>query len=329
MHTTLIPAEQYINRLVDSINAAEKRVVMISLIFVEDETTRPIVEALIEAAERGVDVEICADFSTYSYKGGHGKPQTIFSPNVQELNRLAKKLRRHKIHFHWLTKNGWFMFSGRTHSKWAVADNCVLSFGGINIYEDAVSHADYMIQINDPALADYLCEEQNRIERTDQRGHAYRSHSFSHELGEVLIDGGLPFDSVIYRSAATLVKNAASVIFVSQYCPTGKLARYIKKSHNSHVYFNDSSDESIDILTRILIKTSQKVTHLDNDYQRSRYIHAKFIIATMPDGSQKAITGSHNFSYAGVAFGTKEIALLTSDKTIIKNLSAFHHEFIS
>ena len=59
------------------------------------------------------------------------------------------------------------------------------------------------------------------------------------------------------------------------------------------------------------------------------YLHAKFIIFTMKDGSKVAITGSHNFAYTGVLFGTREIALETNDPSIISQLESFYKKYIA
>jgi cardiolipin synthase len=44
----------------------------------------------------------------------------------------------------------------------------------------------------------------------------------------------------------------------------------------------------------------------------------------MPDGQKIALTGSHNFSYTGVNFGTREVALETSDPDIYRQLEDFY-----
>ena len=44
-----------------------------------------------------------------------------------------------------------------------------------------------------------------------------------------MTDGGFQGDSIIYRSACELARQADSVLLVSQYCPTGKLSRILKQ----------------------------------------------------------------------------------------------------
>jgi cardiolipin synthase len=64
-------------------------------------------------------------------------------------------------------------------------------------------------------------------------------------------------------------------------------------------------------------------------YTRNRYLHAKFMIFTMPDGSKVALTGSHNFVYAGVLLGTREIALETRNPKIIRQLESFFESHVA
>jgi len=59
------------------------------------------------------------------------------------------------------------------------------------------------------------------------------------------------------------------------------------------------------------------------------YLHAKFIIFTMKDGSKTAISGSHNFAYTGVLFGTREIALETTNPQVIGQLESFYKKYIA
>ena len=72
-----------------------------------------------------------------------------------------------------------------------------------------------------------------------------------------------------------------------------------------------------------MVRFGMTLTRQHTLYGRDQYLHAKFILFTMPDGSKVAITGSHNFMFGSVAFGTREIALETSDTAIIAQLEHF------
>jgi cardiolipin synthase len=142
----------------------------------------------------------------------------------------------------------------------------------------------------------------------------------------VLTDGGFQGDSIIYRRVCELAKEAKEVLLVSQYCPTGKLAR-ILRNKPAKLYFNPP--ELAGPLNRAVISVGMLFSHHKTLYKRDRYLHAKFMIFTMPSGEKIAITGSHNFVYGGVLLGTREIALETNDRKIIRQLEAFFQEHVA
>jgi len=183
-----------------------------------------------------------------------------------------------------------------------------------------------MFRIKDHRLADRLAYEQKRIAKAERTTTNYPSVAY--ELGDstVLLDGGIIAHSIIYRRALELAHEATDILFVSQYCPTGKLARTFKKK-NVRLYFNHP--EQANLLNGTMIRISMLQSGLKTLYTRESYLHAKFIIFTMPDGSKVAITGSHNFAYTGVLFGTREIALETADKKIIRQLEQFYEKNIA
>jgi cardiolipin synthase len=141
-----------------------------------------------------------------------------------------------------------------------------------------------------------------------------------------LIDGGLFGDSIIYRRACSLAKKSKRVILVSQYCPTGRLARYIKNAESSELYFNHWRKAKW--LNRLIIRLGMFFSQLTTGYHRRPYLHAKFIIFELKNGKKVAISGSHNFLNGGVLLGTREIAIETTDKAIIKQLEKFFIDYV-
>ena len=144
----------------------------------------------------------------------------------------------------------------------------------------------------------------------------------------MLLDGGKINRSIIYKHAVRLAKKAESILLVSQYCPAGELARILKKKPATSIYFNPKGSAK-DPVNNIMIGTRSTVKSLTTSYRRPRYLHAKFMIGIMPDGTKLAITGSHNFSTLGVRAGTREIALETSDPGIIDQLERFFTRYVS
>lgn len=322
----LLPAAEYVTDAIEVINHSTKRVYLISTILNEDDSTRGILNALRNAAERGLEVHIAGDAYTFTEIGGHFRLNYQFSKRLRTVAGLKRSFEKREAHFDWLGNDTSTLLNGRTHTKWLIADDTVYSFGGTNLYETGLKSVDFMIKTVNRALADRLIAEQQRIVAAVRNRHAYRSHSFEYEGSTVMIDGGFVGDSMIYRHACRLIETAAKTVFVSQYCPNGRLGKLLKK-HQATVYFNPWNQAHS--LNALFIRITSKLTGLKTAYTRKPYIHSKFIICTMQDGSKVAITGSHNFAQGGVWLGTREIALETRDPQVIKQLEQFLKDYIT
>lgn len=315
----------YVKSLVRDVANAKRQITIFSHIIAYDESTADLVSALCEAAERGINVEVAGDVFTYGILGGW--KMVALKPNhpIRALRTMVKRFKQSGVRYHWIGQLGPFLFAGRTHVKWAVVDDVVYSFGGVNLYSKGLEEVDYMLREENEVLGRHLIEEQTRITRADRLNKFYRSHQFAAQTSTVLIDGGRPRDSIIYRHACALAKKATDITFVSQYCPTGELGK-IMAERGAKLYFSHWRQATG--LNRMLIRTSMFLTGYKTLYTRPTFIHAKFILFTMPDGSKVALSGSHNFVRAGVVLGTREIDLETSDHAIIASLEKFLAEHI-
>ena len=291
-----------------------------SMVIADHEATHPLIAAAEEAAKRGVEVVIAGDIFTFGEVGGGFLPFRYYSHGARSANHMVRNLKKAGVKFHWLGKGRITLYHGRTHSKWCVADDTVYTFGGVNLYEEGVQNIDYMFAHTDTKLADRIVEEQKRVQKAEARSSNYPSVAFEHGDMTVLIDGGIIGQSVIYRRAVELAEKASHITFVSQYCPTGKLSRILKKKSTVLYYNRPLQAEG---LNRIVIRIGQFTSGLVTEYKKARYLHAKCIVFTFEDGSKAAITGSHNFAYTGVLLGTREIALETRDPKIIAQLENF------
>ncbi len=322
----LLPLD-YLSEATKQIQNAKKRIYLIGLSMFRDDTTRDFIDAIAAAARRGVDVHVAADFMTYSYAtaGIKNLPLTYRSRSVRSTTDLKRHLTEAGAHFRWLGQHYGPLFMGRTHSKWLVVDDTVFSFGGVNVNREGfVDYNDYMLMVKDSSLANLLMREQLAIEKADRARRTSRNHKKKTVLGAVLIDGGSLGRSIIYDEAVKLARQADEILYVSQYCPTGRLAK-ILRTKSAQIYFNpiDNVDTKIN---RLIISLGRGWTSKNNLYKRKKHLHAKFIIFTMPDGSRRVITGSHNFVAASSRLGTRENALLTDDEKIIEQLEKFFHE---
>ncbi len=323
----LLPTAEYLKDAIAAISVAKHRVIFMSLMFTDDDVTDDFVDALEAAADRGVSVQIAADVFTYGELGGHFLPFKFFTKKSRDTTATVRALTKKGITFNWLGRFSVTPVSGRTHIKCLIVDDIVYSFGGVNLYgKDILGNVDYMFKCKDPRLADDLTHEFNQITKADRGHYAYRSHKFSYGKNIVLTDGGFQGDSIIYRRTIELARDADEILLVSQYCPTGKLSR-ILKTKPSRLYFNPP--ELAGPLNKAVIKIGMTFSGHKTLYARNRYLHAKFIIFTMPGGRKVAITGSHNFVYGGVLLGTREIALETDDPKIVRQLERFFNESVA
>ncbi len=310
----------YISDATYHINQAKTRVSLFTMVIGNDDSTSAILRALNEAVNRGVKVEVAADIYTYLEHGGMILANKYLSKSSRQVTKMAKEFVKNGVKFIWLGKSHTTVFNGRNHIKWCVVDDIVYSFGGVNLYNYGIACNDYMIKTTSKQLADELIDESKRIIAADTGPFAYPSHSFAVDEDEVLIDGGLIGESIIYRRVCELTREANRVTLVSQFCPTGKLSRLLKIT-DSKLYFNPP--KSTTGLNKFFIKTSILLSGNQSLYTRDQYLHTKLMIFEMKNGQKIAVTGSHNFAYTGVILGTHEIAIQTKNPLIIKQLEDF------
>ncbi len=325
---SLLDADGYARDLARAIKRSHDRIaVMVTTLRDDDERSHHIIEALIEAADRGVEVSICVDTLTYL----EPKEFILRRPKRQPARayrsmQLERRLKKHGISFHWLGRKANLIVTGRTHSKWVVVDDFVYCFGGVNLDNDSFSNTDYMLRLHSPELADRVIAEHRAIRTADRRGSGRHSRSYTlDDNNTVFFDGGLPGDSLIYRRACHLARHATDIVLVSQYCPTGLLNRILKRKR-ARSYFNHWRHASS--VNRILITLGMFTAKHQTLYTRDNYLHAKFIIFTMPDATKVALAGSHNYMFGSGMTGTREIALETRDPHIIKQLEAFRKKHV-
>lgn len=322
----LLLPNQYIAQATKLARHAKHHICLTSLSMFRDQATDKFIDAILDAARRGVSVHIAADFVTYIYAQHGIRPLLPFllGSNNHETNQMAQDFRRAGANFSWLGRYTIPIFTGRTHSKWCVIDDTVFTFGGVNTEDIAITRqADYMLRVDDTKLAQILTREQRKIEAVNRAPQRRRNSEHKLAYGTLLLDDGQFANSTIYQHAVQLASQATNITLVSQYCPSGRLAHIIQGlGDNARIYFNQKNLTN-DKINKILIGSKRLLMGVDNLYSRDRYIHAKFMICTMSNGEKVAITGSHNFTTAGSTLGTREIALLTHDPSIIRQLEQF------
>lgn len=218
----------------------------------------------------------------------------------------------------WLGKLGANPYKRRFHQKMSIIDDEIVFFaGGINLTGESFHHHDFMLRTTDTKLAAILTSQLQRIASDHFINDETHILTARHTL---LIDGGQPHTSIIYDTAMQYAAQAKEIIYVSQMAPSGKLARILTKKPTTF-YLNRPT--SMSPLSGISEFINQRRYQYVNHYHGKRYIHAKYMLFTMPNDDKIALTGSHNFSERGVNYGTKEIALLTKDEDIWQKLYTY------
>lgn len=321
----LLEARDYVADLVKKIHTAAHRISIMSLIIDNDESTHELFAALKSAAARGVAVDIAADSFAFSEFGGALNPFKRSMAHSRAARRASDELAAAGASFTWLDDRLKLNpFAGVTHSKWSVVDDTCYVFGGVNLYVEGIHNStDYMLRLRDKQLANDLTLQQQAIAASPTP--LYDGYTADSHIGTWYVDSGKRDDSLIYDRAVALAKTAADIVFVSQYSPSGPLAAILKDK--ATCYFNQPRNASF--LTSLMLTVDRLKTGIQSHYERDKYLHAKFIIYTMPSGEKVALTGSHNFSHKGVVFGTREVALETKDPEIIGQLEQFFADYIA
>lgn len=319
----LLGTTDYVQDLVDAINAATNSIDMIALVIREDDETRAIIDALCNASKRGVKVSIGTDiYFTYKELGLHISRRSYFRQQTRDMRATKRRLESAGAKVRWLGQFGATFISHRTHAKWSIVDDTVYTFGGVNIYDSGLASNDFMFKVHDERLAERMRTEHELVLAADKSGRSYPSHSISvNDNNTIHIDGGRIFNSLIYKRACTLAEQATRIVYVSQYCPTGRLARILRHT-DSEVYYN-SWQNAEGRWNANLIRLNMFLSKIPTLYTKPKYLHAKFIIFYMADGSRAALTGSHNFISANELAGAREIALETHSPDTIQQLEAF------
>lgn len=317
----LVAAHQYKTRLIDDIANAKTRVVIMAMGMTWGRGTEALFKSLLTAQRQGVQVRLVYDrysWLPFAFHKFLPHPQVFAAVrHMQNYTRLLTEAGGLVT----VVGKGWSPnpFARRMHAKVTIVDDIVYTFGGVNFTGDSFGYSDYMWSAVDPKLAQTLNELVLRVEKEPTFEDVIIPLA---EGSTLLFDGGTPGKSIIYERACTLATHAVKVHYVSQMCPSGRLATALKDK--SECYFNTPSQTSG--MSKIGIMLDQRSHKVINAYRRQAYIHAKFMLFEMPDGTKILLSGSNNFSWRGVAFGTKEIAIESTNPEMWNALYTYMRE---
>lgn len=304
----LLNAKQYFQALLEGIPKTNRRIVIHAMIVSWGPYTKALVPLLAAAGKRGVDIQIVGDRFTKFQANLPRFSRPKYSPWSYTAT-INAQLEENGATCAYIGKVGLNPYKHRTHSKITILDDRIFTFGGVNFSDDSFENHDYMLDMHDPILADRLYRLVMAIKKDDRSVLA----DLDEQLGgqaTLLFDGGAPGKSVIYDTACQVVSTAKKVYYVSQMCPSGKLAKNIRATDNECYFITPSQAEPPANLALVLDTLRYKIT---NRYHGKTYIHAKFILTEDKNGSKHIISGSNNFSWRGIAYGTREIAVHSTD----------------
>jgi len=300
----------YESELLAHISQATDRIVMASMVVNYGPVVGRIFAELTAAAKRQVRVELVFDVYTYFYR---------FIPSERKLlarlDTAIDELRKAGGVVRFEGRIGANPFAGRNHVKASVIDDTVFSYGGINLTNGSFGYRDYMLGVTDTKTADYM-DRMLVEDKTDPKDEVF----VIDESSKVLLDGGARNTSGIYDLACELTAQAAKVWYVSKLSPSGRLATLIKQG-DSTCYFNRVGQASAPDNAALAI--DKAAYNINNHYRGRTYIHAKFMLFEMQDGTKHLISGSNNFNFRGVQFGTREVALHSTDEQLWQELYQF------
>ena len=304
----LVSAADYYDALLLLLPKAKRRIVIHAMTVLWSQENEHFLPAIHAALARGVEVHIVGDIYSKFFANAPKLVRTRNTPKWAHTRAINIKLESEGAHIHYVGKLGLNPFKGRTHSKVTIVDDTAFTFGGVNFCDSAFHNHDYMLEIKDGAFCDELQNLVTGIAKAKQPlDNITKKLSGS---ATMLFDGGNPGNSAIYDKACEVVANAKKVYYVSQMCPSGKLAKLITSTDSQCYFIHARQADTPDNLALIFDRTRYSI---DNLYKGKRYIHAKFILTEAHDGTKHVVSGSNNFSWRGIAFGTKEIAVHSTD----------------
>lgn len=307
----IVPTREYLGQLAEAISVAHQRIVIHAMVLLWDDTTAPMAKLIELSLGRGVEVWIVGDiyskyFSDKTKRSAPENKESVWS----HTSAINHRLESAGAHITYVGKLGLNPFKNRCHSKITIVDDGIYSFGGINFDAGSFENHDYMLYVQDHDLANRLQDIVKDItlgKVLDDTSGPIRPDT------TLLFDGGKPGRSVIYKTACDIVANAEKVYYTSQMCPSGRLARLINRIDNE-CYFNRPSQTGFP--SNLALKLDKSRYQINNRYTGDKYIHAKLILCEYADGSRHIVSSSNNYSWRGVAYGTKEIGIHSTNSEL-------------
>lgn len=318
---------------------AGDRVRLATMSFIpEDDSVRAIMDELCAAANRGVNV--CLMLDAHSFLIHEAK---FFGPLFYSTSLNAPALGRFRLRLKTLRRlqraGGRYMvtnkpkrlftnpYKGRSHMKFALFNDYVM-IGGCNL--EIGSRIDFMVGWRDKRIADRLDELMTTISNANGSVvEALQGKDISVPIDhatELLLDAGKQNQSLILNEALRTIDAAKErILFTCQFFPNDVTIRHLAEAQargvDVTIVYNHPAkhDFPLNLLHHLVLQREKKRRpqsfFAKQLPQTCEYIHAKLLVT-----EKDCIIGSHNLVYAGVAFGTAEIALKSTNRAFTEKL---------
>lgn len=289
-----------------------------------------------EASENGLDARLNVDY--YSLMVTDGLPN-FFPFTASE--KWRKRLKIRKEAFQKIKDKGGkvafvnkptllekFIYTmGRNHMKIFIIDD-IAWIGGVNFADGYFKRQDIMVKIKDDAIVDPIARVFMEVHEEKLR---YDEALQTRHNATLFIDSGHTGKSVILQTAVAMVEKAKANVKVSTaFVPDGKFLKALTDASKRGVVVElvTSLPEKTFGVYRLVNEMSRLSLNLKGLSFRVSYarqpMHAKVLIVD----DTLALFGSHNFLTKGVLMHTAELALQSSNKTLIANLSKFYESIV-
>jgi phosphatidylserine/phosphatidylglycerophosphate/cardiolipin synthase-like enzyme len=335
---TFYPRDDYFHDLTARVSKTKKgdRVALASMTF---HPNQPLINDLFielyAAASRGVMVHVMVDAFSFMIKEGFVLGPLMFTRKLPShltrtfrlrlgaLKKLQELGGRYTI-TNLPSRPLSVPFAGRSHIKFAVVNNDVY-IGGCNLSNG--DQLDMMVGWNDPGFADRLWNFEKNVFQTKHIATVLDGKDLTipiDKTANILVDAGIANQSIIFDKALALIDAAQKYVYITcQFLPNDITLRHLSAAAargvdvtiiynhpDKHVFPHNLLHHSVVQFEKTKHPAYLFVGQLS---KKHHYLHAK-LLAT----DQGTIIGSHNYVKAGVAFGTAEIALVSTDPTFSK-----------
>lgn len=340
----VVPAPEYPQRLQAAIDEAQGRIGLLAMVMGIDAATEPIFAGAEQAAIRHVPALVLPD--AYSRLFDDNVPAQPLTARGREARLQTERLRQKigelgvsgatasYIHEYepGISPRSLNPFAGRNHAKISIADNDVFTGGGINLRQRYFASIDYMLHADKPELADFLYDyfEELAVCGRVLGDDPYRRYDIDDD-SSLVVDHGLPGQSLIYEAATRLVNTAVELTLVTQYPPKGKFRSLLAERQHTlpagavKIFHNVPGQFRIPgAFLRKIEQTlpPQLITH---GSPNGRFIHVKALFGRLEDGMPFVVSGSHNFQQSLVRMGTAEVAIISTSPRLYADVSTYLH----